>query len=64
MPNTPRTCNPQRTTKTARVWNNAIEDLLVDMKDSQCLCILTPKSYFQVSLGNKLIFQMLYIGIY
>lgn len=23
-PHTPMTCNPHRTTKTARVWNNAI----------------------------------------
>lgn len=24
MPNTPVTCNPHKTTKTTRVWNNAI----------------------------------------
>lgn len=45
MPNTPMTCNPHRTTETARVWNNAIRRL--DMQDSQCLCILTQEAYFQ-----------------
>lgn len=51
MPNTPMTCNPQRATTTARVWNNAIRPA-VDMQDSQCLCILTPESIFSSFLGQ------------
>lgn len=52
MPNTPMTCNPQRTTKTARDWNNAIGPV-VDMQDSQCLYILTPESIFSSFLGQQ-----------
>lgn len=48
MPNTPMTGDPHRTTKTARVWNNALRPA-VDLQDSQCLCILTQNPYFQVS---------------
>lgn len=52
MPNTPMTCSPHRTSKTARVWNNA-RSPAVDMQDSPCLCILTPESLFSSFLGQQ-----------
>lgn len=45
MPHTPMTCNPQRTTKTASVLNNAIRSPM-DKQDSQCLSMLIPESLF------------------
>lgn len=52
MPNTPMTCSPHRTSKTAGVWNNA-RSPAVDMQDSPCLWILTPESLFSSFLGQQ-----------
>ena len=37
--------DPHQTTKTARVWNNAVRGPCGSLQDCQCLCILTPESY-------------------
>lgn len=43
MPHTSMTCNPHRTTKTARVWSNAMKPFM-DKQDIQCLSVLTLES--------------------
>lgn len=51
MPHTPVTCNPHRTTETARVWNNALRPAYGYAR--QCLCILTPESLFSSFVGQQ-----------
>lgn len=53
MPNTPMTCNPHRTTKTARVWNNAIRRPACGYARQSMSLYPNPKSLFSSFLGQQ-----------